>query len=210
MPTAVEREAPERRARCTAGESQSGSVSAEAATSEPGTSTALASGTRDATRRELIALLPELRRFARFLVRQPSDSDDLVQETVVRALGALQQFVPGSDLRAWAFRILRNAFYEQARRRKSESHALAQSFVTDEAGDPAQDSQMAFADLQLHLFALTPLLREALVLVGAQGMTYEEAAAVCGVPEGTVKARVSRARRQLAEMMQHPVNTASE
>ncbi len=154
-------------------------------------------------RRQLIALLPELRGFARFLARQPGEADDLVQETVLRALSSLPQFVEGTSLRAWSFTILRNLFYEQARRRRGESRALerAVSLGDSEAGRPVQEARMDLSDLQRQLFVLPPILREALVLVGAQGMSYDEAAIICGVPAGTVKARVSRARRQLAAAM---------
>jgi RNA polymerase sigma-70 factor (ECF subfamily) len=156
----------------------------------------------------LIALLPDLRGFARFLVRQPAEADDLVQEAVVRALAALPQFQPGTNFRAWVFRILRNSFYEQARRRRTESHALAQSFAEEEARDAAQHGHVDLSDLQRSLFRLTPVLREALVLVGAEGLSHEDAALVCGVPEGTMKARVSRARQQLAVLVQHSVPQA--
>jgi len=158
--------------------------------------------------RQLVALLPELRGFARFLVGQPSDADDLVHDAVTRALTALHQFTPGTDMRAWMFRILRNAFYEQHRRRKTEARALAGAQLPEEARPPAQVSQLEFADLHRELFALSPLLREALILVGAQGLSYEDAAAVCGVPPGTIKARVSRARRQLARSLQQTAGIA--
>ena len=150
----------------------------------------------------LIALLPELRGFARFLARQTSEADDLVQEAVVRGLAALLQFQPGTNMRAWMFTILRNAFYEQQRRRKTEDRALAQSFEESEAGAPAQDGHLDLSDLHRKLFTLPPLLREALVLVGAQGLSYEDAAVICAVPVGTIKARVSRARTQLVTSMQ--------
>jgi RNA polymerase sigma-70 factor (ECF subfamily) len=153
----------------------------------------------------LIALLPEMRGFARFLVRQPAEADDLVQEAVLRALAALPQFQVGTNLRAWVFRILRNTFYEQSRRRRTEQAALAQSFQEDEARDGTQQGHVDLTDLQRGLFQLTPVLREALVLVGAQGLSQEDAAAVCGVPVGTMKARVSRARSQLAAIMHHPI-----
>lgn len=153
-------------------------------------------------RRALIAVLPELRGFARFLTRQGASADDLVQEAVVRGLAALPQFQEGTNMRAWMFTILRNAFYEQQRRRRTEDRALAQSFDESEAGSPAQDGHLDLSDLHRHLFTLPALLREALVLVGAQGLSYEEAAVICAVPVGTVKARVSRARTQLAALMQ--------
>jgi RNA polymerase sigma-70 factor (ECF subfamily) len=157
----------------------------------------------------LIPLLADLRGYARFLSAQRAEADDLVQEALVRALVALPQFRDGSNLRAWLFAILRNAFFEQSRRRRTERAALARSPAYDAPVTPEQDARTDLADLQHHLFTLPPLLREALVLVGAQGISYEEAALICGVPVGTVKARVSRARTQLARSM-HPHATEIE
>jgi len=148
-------------------------------------------------RREIASLLPELRAYARFLARDRSRSDDLVQESVVRALASLDQFQPGSSLKAWTFTILRNAFYEQARRRKREDAAIAMH--AQSAVEGVQSHHGEIADLSQILWSLPPLLREALVLVGAQEMTHEEAAVICGVPPGTMRARVSRARRLLSE-----------
>ncbi len=156
----------------------------------------------DDPRRDIIRLLPELRAYARFLVRQPSEADDLLQEAVARALAALQQYQGGTSLRAWSFTIVRNLFYEQARRRRVERRALERSGAGQEWAPPAQDGHLDLSDLTRGLFTLPPLLREALVLVGAQGMSHEEAAAICAVPVGTMKARVSRARTQLARVMQ--------
>ena len=150
-------------------------------------------------RRQIGALLPELRAFARFLARDTTMADDLVQDAVVRALAALHQFQPGTSLKAWSFTILRNAFYEQQRRRKREAVAMAASFDGVEAASPAQEARSAVNDLQRLIWTLPPLLREALILVGAQELSHEEAALVCGVPAGTMKARLSRARVALAE-----------
>ncbi len=147
-------------------------------------------------RRELAALLPELRAYARFLVRDRSKSDDLVQDTVVRALASIAQFQPDTSLKAWVFTILRNAFFEQARRRKREEAALA---LHGPGGEGLQQHHGEIADMSRMLWTLPPLLREALVLVGAQELTHEEAAIVCNVPVGTMRARVSRARGKLAE-----------
>jgi RNA polymerase sigma-70 factor (ECF subfamily) len=149
-------------------------------------------------RQEIIALLPELRAYARFLLRDRTRSDDLVQDTVVRALASMAQFQEGSSLKAWMFTILRNAFYEQTRRRRREDAAMALHAQTP--GNALQEHHGDIADLSQMLWALPPLLREALVLVGAQEMTHEEAAAICGVPVGTMRARVSRARQRLAVM----------
>ncbi len=149
-------------------------------------------------REGLIALLPELRAFARFLVRERAEADDLLQEAMTRAIASRQQFQPGTSLRAWMFTILRNTHYEQARRRRTERRALGEHPQPESGGVPAQQSQAELADLERLLWELPPHLREAIVLVGARGLAYEEAAMVCRVPVGTMKARVSRARARLA------------
>ena len=161
-------------------------------------------------RRALAALLPELRAFARFLARDRTLADDLVQDALVRALGALHQYQPGTSLKAWVFTILRNAYYEQGRRRWREvglGDAAADPAVNSGASAaPAPDhgSRAELGDLQRVVWQLPPLLREALTLVGAQELSYEEAAAICRVPVGTMKARVSRARTALARAMHRP------
>jgi RNA polymerase sigma-70 factor (ECF subfamily) len=151
---------------------------------------------------DLVALLPELRAYARFLQRDRVRADDLVQETVLRALSALTQFQPETNMKAWAFTILRHVFLEQTRRARRENVAMTTHAHT--AGDRLQAHAAEIADLSRMLWQLTPTLREALVLVGAQELTHEEAAAVCGVPVGTMRARVSRARAKLAEIYKPP------
>ncbi len=152
-------------------------------------------------RLEITALLPDLRGFARFLVRDRTVADDLVQDGLVRALGALEQFEAGTNLKAWLFTIVRNTFYEGARRRKRETIVMQGQHPAGEAERPEAESREAVRDLQSLIWTLPPLLREALILVGAQEMTYEEAASICAVPVGTIKARVSRGRVALAEVM---------
>jgi RNA polymerase sigma-70 factor (ECF subfamily) len=148
----------------------------------------------------ITSLLPDLRGYARFLARDRSQADDLVQDTVVRALSALDQFEPGTNMKAWMFTILRNIFYEQARRRKRERELVEENNPEAASISPAtQTDQAQIADLQRLLWTLPPVLREALVLVGAQELSYEEAAAICDCPVGTMKARVSRARTQLTK-----------
>jgi RNA polymerase sigma-70 factor (ECF subfamily) len=159
----------------------------------PGMGTGLAR-----SKREMASLLPELRAYARFLVRDKPRADDLVQDTVVRALASMAQFQEGTSLKAWMFTILRNAFFEQTRRRRREDAAMAAHAQAAEGRIQLHHGEIA--DLSRLLWTLPPLLREALVLVGAQEMTHEEAAVICGVPVGTMRARVSRARRQLAEI----------
>ena len=151
-------------------------------------------------RREIIALLPDLRGFARFLVRNRAMADDVVQDTLVRALGALHQFEPGTNLKAWLFTILRNQFYEQARRRKREVAAMDARFTGEEGASPQQLARAELHELQALIWRLPPLLREALILVGAQELSHDEAAAICQVPVGTMKARLSRARAALSRL----------
>lgn len=165
-----------------------------------------AGGTRtelddDALRADIAALLPDLRGFARFLVRDRVAADDLVQDALVRALAAIDQFQTDSNLKAWLFTIVRNAFYEGARRRKRETRYIEEQGPLSESTRSVVEARQDLHDLQGLLWSLPPLLREALILVGAQEMTYEEAAAVCEVPIGTVKARVSRGRAALAAAM---------
>ncbi len=135
-------------------------------------------------------------------MRDRTAADDLVQDTVVRALGALPQFQTGTNLKAWLFTILRNLFFEQARRRRREAAALSAHLPVEEAVRPDQADAAEMRDLEHVLWQLSPVLREALVLVGAQELTHEEAAASAACPVGTMKARVSRARMDVARIMQ--------
>lgn len=155
-------------------------------------------------RKELLSLIPSLRAFARFLARNPSMADDLVQETILRALAKCEQYKADTNLKAWVFSILRNLFLEQVRRRKKEQEVL-DSYAVDVAPttthQPAGPARQAVQDLDHLLWQLTPLLREALVLIGAQEMTYEEAARICGTSVGTMKTRVSRARAELMKLV---------
>lgn len=147
---------------------------------------------------QLVVLLPQLRAVARLLTRDPQEADDLVQDTLVRALAAEHQWQPGSDLRAWSLTILRRRFYERLRRARRRPTEALQPRMLEVSVAAGQEDSAALRQLGVALARLTPLLREALVLVGAQGLTYEEAATICEVPVGTMKARVSRARRELS------------
>ncbi len=160
--------------------------------------------------RRIAHLLPDLRGFARSLTREAAAADDLVQDTLVRALAARQQFQPDTNLKAWLFTIQRNAFYEQMRRRQRESRLLSERLPDPASTLPDAGVRGELSDLQRMLFTLPPLLREALVLVGAQELSYEQAAAICAVPVGTIKARVSRARTQLARAMAGSDATSSD
>lgn len=151
-------------------------------------------------------LLPELRAAARMLARSRAEADDLVQETLLRMLRGVSSFVPppelAGDLRAamrpWGLTVLRNAFREGWRRSKREQAHLEAPPPDLPAAPAGQEVAHEIRDLARVVARLPPALREALVLVGARGLSHEEAAAICEVPLGTMKARVSRARRAVA------------
>lgn len=164
-------------------------------------------------RHDLLAVLPDLRGFARFLTRNPASADDLVQETVMRALAAQAQFTPGTTLKAWLFTIQRNIFYEQKRRATRERdimRALEADPPVSPAGGADQPARDAVTDLGELIWRLPDLLREAIILVGAQELSYEEAARICAVPEGTMKARVSRARARLMVLTERGTERGTE
>lgn len=143
-------------------------------------------GPQDDFRSALLGLIPHLRAFARGLCGRPDLADDLVQETVMKA---------------WTFRILRNHFLNEIRRssRMTEMDEGAEDLHLVAA--PAQEDALHVSDLQSALYRLPKERREALLLVGAGGFSYEEAAQVCGVPVGTIKSRVARGRAQLMAIL---------
>jgi RNA polymerase sigma-70 factor, ECF subfamily len=152
-------------------------------------------------RDQVVALIPALRAFAWSISRNGSDADDLVQDTLIKAWTNREKFEPGTNLRAWLFTILRNTYYTAVLRRRRE--------VRDETGEyagalktpPTQDWSIAMRALQAALQKLPPEHREALILVGAAGLSYEEAAEICGCALGTIKSRVNRARARLLKIM---------
>ncbi len=145
-------------------------------------------------RAALPGLLGPLRAHARALCRDATLADDLVQETILRALRGEAGFVPGSSARAWLFMILRNLWLEGLRRRKRE---MGEPSLAEPRQAEAQSGHMELRALRDAMALLPPGQREALLLVGAQGMSMAEAAEICGVPEGTIKARLSRGRAGL-------------
>lgn len=151
--------------------------------------------------RELIALAPNLRAFAKSLCGNPDKADDLVQETMIKAWKNRASFAEGSNLKAWLFTILRNTFLSERRKAKFEIedadgiHAGRMSTHGEQAG------HMDFDDFKIALAKLPAEQREALILIGAEGFSYEDAALMCGCAIGTMKSRVNRARNRLAELM---------
>lgn len=150
---------------------------------------------------DVVALLPALRAFAWSLSHNGSDADDLVQETLIKAWANREKFEPGTNLRAWLFTILRNTYYTAAVRRRRETADPDGIFAATLAVGPTQDWSIALGSLRKALDALPDEHREALILVGAAGLTYEEAAEVCGCALGTIKSRVNRARSRLLKLM---------
>ena len=156
----------------------------------------------DGWRDDLLAMTPVLRAFAWSLSHNGSDADDLVQDTLIKAWTNREKFEPGTNLRAWLFTILRNTYYSALLRRRRE--------VRDEAGEyagalktpPTQDWSIAMRSLQAALQKLPAEHREALILVGAAGLSYEEVAEICGCALGTIKSRVNRARARLLKIME--------
>jgi RNA polymerase sigma-70 factor (ECF subfamily) len=152
-------------------------------------------------RQEILATVPRLRAFAVSLTASSDQADDLVQETMVRALTHIDQFKPGTNLRAWLFTILRNQFTSEYRRRRWVIDDSDGIYVDALKTLPQQSSWLELQELRGALAKLSPEQREAVVLVGASGTTYEEAAAICNCAIGTIKSRVNRGRSRLAELL---------
>lgn len=148
-------------------------------------------------KRELAELIPVLRAFARSLCNDPSSADDLVQEALLKAWKSRRRFEPGTNLKAWTFVILRNHFYSEMRRAWRRVPWDAEKAERALVADGNQEAVHDLDELRRALAQLPVKQREALVLVGAAGLAYEEAAAICGCAVGTIKSRVSRGRRAL-------------
>lgn len=150
---------------------------------------------------ELIELLPSMRAFARSLAHNAAQADDLVQDTLVKALANIERFEPGTNMRAWLFTILRNHYYSQLRKSKREVEDADGKFAARLSSRPEQDGSVDLEDFKVAFAQLAPDHREVLTLVGASGCSYEEAAQICGCAVGTIKSRVNRARRKLADLL---------
>ena len=152
-------------------------------------------------RDELVDHLPALRAFALSLTRDGSSADDLVQDTIVKAWTHIDKFQPGTNLRAWLFTILRNTFYSARRKTRREISDTDGIHAARQATRPDHDGRLALNDFRNAFGQLPDEQREALILVGASGFSYEEAASMTGVAVGTVKSRANRGRRRLAELL---------
>ena len=156
----------------------------------------------DASVREaVLAAVPSLRAFAISLCGNVDRADDLVQETLLRALANINSFQPGTNMSAWLFTILRNHFRWEYRKRRREVEDGDGSYAETLKSHPEQYGRVEFEEFRTALAKLPQDQREALVLVGASGFSYEEAATICECAVGTIKSRVNRARTRLSELM---------
>ena len=157
---------------------------------------------RDPSVREnLLAAVPSLRAFAISLSGNVDRADDLVQETLLRALANIDSFEPGTNMPAWLFTILRNLYRSEYRKRRREVEDPEGRYTESLKSHPEQVSRLEMNEFRTALAKLQPDQREALILVGASGFSYEEAAKICGCAVGTIKSRVNRARNTIAKSL---------
>jgi RNA polymerase sigma-70 factor (ECF subfamily) len=154
-----------------------------------------------ALREQILAAVPSLRAFAISLSGNVDRADDLVQETLVRAMANIDTFQPGTNMSAWLFTILRNLFRSEYRKRRREVEDADGSYAESLKSHPEQHGRVEFEEFRTALSRLPQDQREALLLVGASGFSYEEAAAICECAVGTIKSRVNRARTRLSELL---------
>jgi RNA polymerase sigma-70 factor, ECF subfamily len=150
---------------------------------------------------ELLAEMKNLRAFAISLSGSISVADDLVQEALLRAWSKSDRFQPGTSLRAWLFTILRNIYYSNYRKRAREVQDSDGVYARRLTVPGDQESHLDLEDFRKAMAKLPAEQREVLTLIGASGLSYEEAAAICEVEIGTIKSRLSRARSKLVEIL---------
>ena len=155
---------------------------------------------------EVVRLIPQLRAYATALTRSRSEADDLVQDALVRAWSYRAAFQPDAQLKPWLFKILRTRFYTDIAKRRLTVQDVDGQFAASLTCSAEQEWRVEYSELLEALDTLSPDSREAVLLVLATGLTYEEAAQVCGCPVGTMKSRVNRAREHLTLLLDPPVN----
>ena len=154
-----------------------------------------------AARAAMLSTIPDLRAFAFSLCGSRDQGDDLVQETLLRAWAHLSDFQEGTNMAAWLFTILRNHFVNECRRRRRWVEDIDGQFSDKVTTVPEQEGWAISTDLRAALMRLPVHQRDAVILVGAAGVSLEEAASICACEIGTIKSRVHRARARLAELM---------
>ena len=152
-------------------------------------------------RDQVLSTVPSLRAFAISLCGNIDRADDLVQETLLRALSHIDSFEPGTNMPAWLFTILRNLFRSEYRKRRREVEDADGRYAETLKSHPEQTGRVEFEEFRAALEKLPQDQREALILVGASGFSYEDAAAICGCAVGTIKSRVNRARSKLSALL---------
>jgi RNA polymerase sigma-70 factor (ECF subfamily) len=150
---------------------------------------------------DLLSAIPSLRAFGMSLSQNADKADDLVQETLVKAWDKQSSFQPGTNLKAWLFTILRNEFYSQMRKRGREVQDSDGIMTGKLAVHPSQHGMLDLKDFRAALETLPEDQREAIILIGASGFSYEETAEICGCAVGTIKSRVNRARTRLQDIL---------
>jgi RNA polymerase sigma-70 factor, ECF subfamily len=153
----------------------------------------------DLFKRQLLDHIPRLRGFALSLTRNAEEADDLVQDVLLRAWRARESFEMGTNLQAWLFRILRNTFYNDTVVKRRAVQDVDGALAAKLAAAPNQEWRVRWSEMLEALQQLKPHAREALLMIAGAGLSYEEAAQICGCPVGTIKSRVKRARADLAE-----------
>jgi RNA polymerase sigma-70 factor (ECF subfamily) len=152
--------------------------------------------------RQIVDLIPHLRRYAVALLRDRDAADDLVQECLTRAVDRLHTWRPTGSMRAWLFTILHNLHVNQLRDRGREGVLRASAGAVDrQVAAPAQDANLALRDLSAALARLPEEQRSVVLLIGLEGLSYADAATVTGAPLGTVMSRLARGRERLRRMM---------
>jgi RNA polymerase sigma-70 factor (ECF subfamily) len=151
-------------------------------------------------RTAMLAAMPKLRAFAISLCRNGDHAEDLVQDTLLRACANIISFTPGTNMLAWLCTILKNHFLSQCRSRRGWSEEI-DDHADSIASKPMQVIYAEYNELKAALAKLGPTQREVIVMIGAWGFSYDEAAKICGCPTGTIKSRVNRARAELAQLL---------
>jgi RNA polymerase sigma factor (sigma-70 family) len=160
-------------------------------------------------RSEIVDLIPALRAFARTFYRDPSAADDLVQETLMRALASIHQFRPGTAMKSWLFTIMRNAFYTRIKIESREAPGAADCASSRPATNATQEWSARGREIAEAIDRLPEQQREVIMLIGVLGVSYEEAADICQCAIGTIKSRLNRARLRLLEELGETTPDAS-
>lgn len=161
----------------------------------------MASDENSSFKRDMLKTVPSLRAFAVSLCSHHDMADDLVQDTIMKAWAKQESFTAGTNIKAWLFTILRNEFYSQMRKSGREIQDSDNVFTERLSIHPSQYGIMDLRDFREALNKLPDDQREAIILVGASGFSYEEASEICGCAIGTIKSRIARARGKLQEML---------